>query len=72
MKRHDCITAHRGMGLMQGLSLSVPVGEVSKQALEKGLILITAGTDVLRFVPPLVIEEEHVDRMVKVLDGILP
>lgn len=72
MKRHDCITAHRGMGLMQGLSLSVPVGEVSKQALEKGLILITAGMDVLRFVPPLVIEEEHVDRMVKVLDGILP
>ena len=55
--KHGCIIAHRGMGLMQGLQLSpaVPVGEISKKALEKGLILITAGTDVLRFVPPLII-----------------
>ncbi len=70
--RHSCIVDHRGMGLMQGLALTVPVGEVSKQALEKGLILITAGTDVLRFVPPLIIEEEHVDAMCKILDSILP
>ena len=57
---------------MQGLSVSVPVGEVSRKALEKGLVLITAGADVIRFVPPLVIEEEHVDLMVQILDGILP
>ncbi|MCI8635425.1 MAG: aspartate aminotransferase family protein [Eubacterium sp.] len=71
--KHGCIIAHRGMGLMQGLQLSpaVPVGEISKKALEKGLILITAGTDVLRFVPPLIIEEEHVDRMFAIMDGIL-
>lgn len=71
--KHGCIIAHRGMGLMQGLQLdsAVSVGEISKKALEKGLILITAGTDVLRFVPPLIIEEEHVDRMFAILDDIL-
>lgn len=71
--KHGCIIAHRGMGLMQGLQLdsAVPVGEISKKALEKGLILITAGADVLRFVPPLIIEEEHVDRMFAIMDGIL-
>lgn len=59
------------MGLMQGLQISIPVGEVSKKALEKGLILITAGSDVLRFVPPLVIENEHVDEMYEILDAVL-
>ena len=59
------------MGLMQGLQSSIPVGEVSKKALEKGLILITAGSDVLRFVPPLVIENEHVDEMYEILDAVL-
>ena len=71
-EKHSCIVDHRGMGLMQGLQITAPVGEVSKKALEKGLILITAGSDVLRFVPPLVIEEEHVDEMYKILDSILP
>lgn len=69
--KHTCVIDHRGMGLMQGLQISVPVGEVSKRALEKGLILITAGSDVLRFVPPLVIKKEHVDEMITILDGIL-
>ena len=40
---YSCIAAHRGRGLMQGLELTVPVGEVSSKALEQGLILITAG-----------------------------
>ena len=71
-RKHECIVDHRGIGLMQGLSVSVPVGEVSRKALEKGLVLITAGADMIRFVPPLVIEEEHVDLMVQILDGILP
>ncbi len=69
--KHTCVIDHRGMGLMQGLQVSVPVGEVSEKALEKGLILITAGSDVLRFVPPLVIEKEHVDEMIEILDSIL-
>ncbi len=63
MADYDCISAHRGAGLMQGLVCSLPVIEVSKAALEQGLVLITAGSDVLRFVPPLVIEKIHVDEM---------
>lgn len=68
---YSCITAHRGKGLMQGLELTIPVGEVSSKALEQGLILITAGSNVLRFVPPLVIEKEHVDEMVLKLKSVL-
>ena len=68
---YSCIAAHRGRGLMQGLELTVPVGEVSNKALEQGLILITAGNNVLRFVPPLVIEKEHVDEMIGILKKIL-
>ena len=68
---YDCITARRGKGLMQGLELAIPVGEVSKRALEQGLVIITAGSNVLRFVPPLVIEKEHVDEMIGILKKIL-
>lgn len=69
----DCesVTARRGMGLMQGLVLKVPVGEVVKKAQEQGLIVITAGSDVLRFVPPLIIEKEHVDEMIMKLRAAL-
>lgn len=70
-EKYSCVIDHRGMGLMQGLQVSVPVEEVSKKALEQGLILITAGSDVLRFVPPLIIKKEHVDEMFEILDGIL-
>lgn len=70
-EKHAAVTDHRGMGLMQGLQVSVPVGEISKRALERGLLLITAGADVLRFVPPLVIERRHVDEMYGVLDAVL-
>lgn len=66
-EEYDFVTARRGMGLMQGLELTIPVGEVSAKALEYGLIVITAGSNVLRFVPPLVIEKEHVDEMIEKL-----
>lgn len=69
--RHACVTDHRGMGLLQGLQISLPVGEASKKALERGLVLITAGADVLRFIPPLVIEREHVDEMIVILNEVL-
>lgn len=69
-EKYDFITARRGMGLMQGLQMTVPVGQVAAKALEKGLIVITAGSDVVRFVPPLVIEKEHVDEMAAILDEV--
>ena len=61
------VTARRGLGLMQGLVLTVPVGQVVKAAQEEGLIIITAGSDVLRFVPSLIIEKAHVDEMMEKL-----
>lgn len=61
------VTAHRGIGLMQGLELSVPVGEVVSACMKKGCILITAGGNVIRFVPPLVTESCHVDEMAGIL-----
>ena len=64
VQEFDCITERRGLGLMQGLALTIPVGDVVKQAQEEGLIVITAGGNVLRLVPPLVIEKTHVDEMI--------
>lgn len=54
---------------MQGLVVEGrPVGEIINKALEEGLIIISAGTNVLRFVPPLIITKEDVDEMVEKLE----
>ena len=66
--KHDCILARRGMGLMQGLVFDRPVGELINKALEKGLLLINAGSDIIRFVPPLIITKENIDDMIAILD----
>lgn len=63
----EIVTAHRGIGLMQGLVVSVPPAQIINKALEAGLIIISAGSNVLRFVPPLVITEAHVDEMIAIL-----
>ncbi|GAA6304035.1 aspartate aminotransferase family protein [Eisenbergiella tayi] len=64
---YDFIETHRGLGLMQGLVFSIPAGDIINRALEKGLILINAGTNIIRFVPPLVITKENVDEMLAIL-----
>ena len=67
--KHECAATRRGMGFMQGIVIQGrPVGEVVKAALAKGLLVISAGSDVLRIVPPLVITKEHIDKMVAILD----
>ena len=71
MEKYDFLTARRGVGLMQGLVCEKPVGAVAKAALEKGLIVISAGSNVIRMVPPLVVEEKHVDEMIAKLDEVL-
>ncbi len=65
--QYDCVLERRGLGLMQGLVFKIPVGDIINKALEKGLILINAGTDIIRFVPPLIITKEHVDDMIAIL-----
>lgn len=65
------VLERRGCGLIQGLRLDRPVSEVTKKALEEGLLIISARSDVIRLVPPLVIGKEHVDEMVGILGKIL-
>ena len=72
VEQYDCIAARRGKGLMQGLVIQGrPVGEVVLKSMDEGLLVITAGSDVLRLVPPLVITEDHVDEMVEKLERAL-
>ena len=52
---------------MQGLEFDKPVGDIIKKAIDKGLLLISAGTNVIRFLPPLIITEADVDTMVAIL-----
>ncbi|MBQ5735442.1 MAG: aspartate aminotransferase family protein [Lachnospiraceae bacterium] len=65
--KYDCIKERRGMGLMQGLELTIPVNDVILKAQENGLIVISASGNVLRFVPPLVITKEDIDLMAEKL-----
>lgn len=70
--KYDCVSARRGKGFMQGLVITGrPVGEVVNKALEEGLLVISAGSDVLRLVPPLIIKKEHIDEMVDILGDCL-
>ncbi len=64
----DCVKARRGKGFMQGLVIKgKPVGEVVNKAMENGLLVISAGSDVLRLVPPLIITETDIDNMIEKL-----
>lgn len=65
--KYSIITDHRGKGLMQGLEFSVPVKDIIAHAMDMGLILISAGTNVIRFLPPLIVRPEHVDKMAAIL-----
>ena len=63
------VTARRGKGFMQGLVIEgTTVGSVVTKALANGLLVISAGSDVLRLVPPLVITKEHIDEMIEKLE----
>ena len=70
-KNHDTVDECRGIGLIQGLKLKKPVGDVINAARDEGLLVISASDNVLRLVPPLIIEKEHVDEMISVLDKVL-
>lgn len=67
VEENPFVEARRGKGLMQGLVLKKPVGEVIQKGMEHGLITISASGNVMRLVPPLIIEEKHVDEMIEKL-----
>ena len=71
VEKYDFILTRRGVGLMQGLVFNRPVADVINKALENGLILINAGAEIIRFVPPLVITKKNVDDMIEILDSCL-
>ena len=67
-EKYSFVTERRGKGLMQGLVCDIPVGPIIANCLENGLVLINAGANIIRFVPPLIITKEHVDEMIEKLD----
>ncbi len=64
VNEYTFIIERRGVGLMQGIEFSVPVNDVILKAQELGLIIITAGKNIIRLVPPLIITKEHIDEMI--------
>lgn len=69
VEKYPFIKERRGAGLMQGLEFDRPVAPYINKALDKGLLLINAGTNIIRLVPPLVITKQNVDDMITILDG---
>lgn len=67
-EKYECITERRGVGLMQGLVFDRPVAGMIQKAMDNGLVLINAGSNIIRLVPPLIIEEKHVDEMTAILE----
>ena len=67
----DSVKKRKGLGLMQGLELDVPVAEITNKAIEEGLVVISAGGNVLRMLPPLIINEKNVKNMIDILKKIL-
>lgn len=68
---YEIVRERRGIGLIQGIELTVNPKDVIAKCLDNGLILFAAGTNVIRFVPPLVITTGDVDEMIEKLRKVL-
>lgn len=68
--KYDFVDEVRGIGLMIGMSLTVPGAEIVKKGHERGLLLNVVHDTVLRFVPPLIVSRNDIDRMIDILDSI--
>ena len=71
VEKYDFIKERRGLGLMLGLEFDHPVKAYIQKALDKGLVLITAGTNVIRMLPPFIIEEKDVDEMISIFTEVI-
>ncbi|MBQ1275452.1 MAG: aspartate aminotransferase family protein [Cellulosilyticum sp.] len=63
----DCVKDVRGIGLMQGIELTIPILDVEKKCIENGMLIVGAGANVIRFVPPLIVEKAHIDEAISIL-----
>ena len=71
VESHDFVLCRRGMGLMQAIECAGPVAPILDLALAKGLVLIAAGANVIRFIPPLIVTEADIDKMMGILEQCL-
>ena len=70
-EKYSIICDVRGFGLMQGIELTIPAGPVIADSIQRGLLLVGAGTNVIRFVPPLIISKAEIDDAMAILDQAL-
>ena len=69
-KKYPFVTEVRGIGLMIGMSLAIPGGDIVKKGHDRGVLLNVTHDTVLRFVPALVVSKQEIDQMIAILDGI--
>jgi acetylornithine/LysW-gamma-L-lysine aminotransferase len=69
--RHKIVKDVRGLGLMIGMELRFDVLNIILKCIERGVLILDAGRNILRFLPPLVIEREHIDRAIDILDTVM-
>jgi len=70
-ERHPIVKAVRGKGLLLGMDVSVPARTIVGGCMERGLLVLTAGDQVVRFVPPLIITEGDIDQAMGIVDAVL-
>ena len=68
---HPVVKTVRGLGLILGMEVTVPARTIVAACMERGLLVLTAGDNVVRFVPPLVVTEAEVDRAVEIVEAAL-
>ena len=67
-EKYDCIIDVRGAGLMLGMEFNKPVSDIIGNAFKDKLLLLNSGTNIIRFVPPLIIDEKDIDKCILILD----
>ncbi len=70
-KKHSCIKEVRGTGLIQGIELDCEAAPVINKCVENGMLLVNAGTNVIRFVPPLTVTEAEIGQAMLILEKAL-
>jgi acetylornithine/LysW-gamma-L-lysine aminotransferase len=69
--KYKIVKEVRGLGLMLGVELRYDVLSIILKAMDRGVLILDAGRNVLRFLPPLVIEKEQIDKTISVLDTVI-